>query len=157
MSDSQATERPHIVLFQPDIPGNTGTILRMAACLGVAVDIIEPAGFRFDDKSLQRSGMDYLERASLQSHDSWEAFEEWRLSQNRRLILLTTKADKSYTDFQYLPTDCLIFGRESAGAPEFIHERADAELTIPMQEAGRSLNLAISSAMVTGEALRQLG
>ncbi len=149
--------RPRIVLFQPDIPGNTGTILRLGACLGLAVDIIEPAGFRLDDKSLQRAGMDYLDRAVLKRHDDWEAFEEWRGGEQRRLILLTTRASQSYTDFEFQANDCIIFGRESVGASEAVHQATDAELIIPMQESGRSLNLALSVAMVAGEALRQLG
>ncbi len=156
MTSPTSDTKPHIVLFQPDIPGNTGTIIRMAACLGLTVDIIEPAGFRFDDKSLKRSGMDYLERAVLRSHDDWDAFENWRQSEQRRLILLTTKAKRSYTDFDYRNGDCLIFGRESAGAPKFVHASADAELTIRMQETGRSFNIAISAAMVAGEVVRQL-
>ncbi|MEE9314890.1 MAG: tRNA (cytidine(34)-2'-O)-methyltransferase [Rhizobiaceae bacterium] len=150
-------ERPRIVLFQPDIPGNTGTILRLAANLGMAVDIIEPAGFRLDDTALRRSGMDYLDRAALQRHVDWNAFEEWRAGEKRRLILLSTKASKSYTDFNFCSNDCIIFGRESSGATEAVHEAADTELIIPMQESGRSLNIALSVAMVSGEALRQLG
>ncbi len=148
--------RPHIVLFQPDIPGNTGTILRLAACLGLVVDLIEPAGFRLDDKSLRRAGMDYLERATLTRHRSWEAFEEWRKSEQRRLVLLTTKGHESYTAFAFEPRDCLLFGRESAGVPEMVEHAAQQTLTIPMAETGRSLNVAMSVAMVAGEAIRQL-
>lgn len=144
-----------IVLFQPDIPGNTGTILRLATCLGVHVDIIEPAGFRLDDKSLRRAGMDYLERASLTTHSDWQAFEGWRAEQGRRLILLTTESESSYCDFEFRADDCLLFGRESSGVTNDIHDAADERLTIPMVEAGRSLNVAVSVAMVTGEALRQ--
>lgn len=148
--------KPNIILFQPDIPGNTGTILRMAACLGGQVHIIEPAGFRLDNKSLQRAGMDYLERTRLQTHDNWEQFEVWRQTQNSRLIALTTKSQNSYTSFEFLETDCLMFGRESAGLPDPVQETADHQLTIPMIESGRSLNLAVSVAMVFGEALRQI-
>lgn len=148
--------KPNIVLFQPDIPGNTGTILRMAACLGGQVHIIEPAGFRLDNKSLQRAGMDYLERTRLQTHDNWEQFEVWRKTQNSRLIALTTKSQNSYTSFDFLDNDCLMFGRESAGLPAYVQETADHQLTIPMIESGRSLNLAVSVAMVFGEALRQI-
>ena len=144
-----------IVLFQPDIPGNTGTILRMAACLGMTVDIIQPAGFRLDDKSLRRSGMDYLERAAMHMHDDWLAFEAWRQEQKRRLVLLTTKTENAYTDFEFAPDDCLLFGRESSGAPDFVHQAADERLTIPMAQTGRSLNIAMSVAMISGEALRQ--
>ncbi len=148
--------RPRIVLFQPDIPGNTGTILRLATCLGMGVDIIEPAGFRLDDTALRRSGMDYLDRASLKRFDDWAAFEHWRQQENRRLILLTTKATRKYTDFEFQSNDCIIFGRESFGATNIVHQASDAELIIPMEENGRSLNLALSVAMVTGEAIRQL-
>lgn len=147
---------PRIVLFQPDIPGNTGTILRLAACLGVAVDVIEPAGFRLDDKSLRRSGMDYLDRAALQRHQDWQQFEYWRRGEKRRLIALTTKTDAPYTDFAFRPDDCLMFGRESAGLPDYAHQACDAELTIPMAQSGRSINVALSVAMVVGEALRQI-
>ena len=148
---------PRVVLFQPDIPGNTGTILRTATCLGLCVDIVEPAGFRLDDKSLRRSGLDYLDRVSMVRHADWAAFNGWRVSEKRRLVLLTTKAEVSYTEFQFENSDCIIFGRESAGAPDYVHSAANAELTIPMAEAGRSLNLAMSVAMVCGEARRQLG
>lgn len=144
-----------IALFQPDIPGNTGTILRLSACLGIGVDIIEPAGFRLDDKSLRRAGMDYLERASLSTHEDWLAFENWREEQGRRLVLLTTSSERSYCDFDYQINDCLLFGRESSGVTEQVHKSADECLTIPMVEAGRSLNVAVSVAMVAGEALRQ--
>ena len=147
---------PRLVLFQPDIPGNTGTILRLAACLDLTVDIVGPAGFRLDDRSLRRAGMDYLERASMKMHEDWRAFEEWRQMHQRRLIVLTTKAEKSYTDFAYRPDDCLLFGRESSGVPDFVHTAADSRLTIAMARSGRSLNLAMSVAMVAGEALRQV-
>ncbi|CAG0912080.1 unnamed protein product [Cyprideis torosa] len=121
----------------------------------MAVDLIEPAGFRLDDKSLMRSGMDYVERANLTRHADWTAFETWRAEQNKRLVLLTTASKKPYTCYEFSPDDCIIFGRESAGAPQFIHEVADARLTIPMATEGRSLNLAISVGMVAGEAVRQ--
>jgi tRNA (cytidine/uridine-2'-O-)-methyltransferase len=145
-----------IALYQPDIAGNTGTILRMAACLGLSVDIVEPAGFDISDRTLKRAGMDYLELAALQRHVDFEAFDGWRLEQGRRLVLLSTKASQPYTGFMFLPNDVLLFGRESAGVPDHVHERADARLVIPML-AGRSLNLAVSAAMVTGEAIRQVG
>ncbi len=148
---------PRIALYQPDIPGNTGTILRFAACMGVGVDIIEPAGFRLDDKTLKRAGMDYLELASLTRHASWDAFEEWRLLEQTRLILITTKAANSYTDFSFRPDDILLFGRESAGVPDNVHNAADERLLIPMVEGARSLNLALSVSMVMGEAIRQIG
>jgi tRNA (cytidine/uridine-2'-O-)-methyltransferase len=155
-TDLNGNRELRIALFQPDIPGNTGTILRMATCLGLTVDIIEPAGFRLDDQNLRRAGMDYLERATLQKHADWDAFETWRQSQGRRLVLLTTKSTRAYTAFEYRPDDCLLFGRESSGAPDYVHESADQRLTISMTESGRSLNIALSAAMVTGEALRQV-
>lgn len=150
------TKLPRIVLYQPDIPGNTGTILRMAACLGMAVELIEPAGFRADDKALLRAGMDYLERTTLTRHTDWQAFETWRQAEGRRLVLLTTKSEQPYSGFTFEPDDCLLFGRESAGVTDEVTNAADAAITIPMATEGRSLNVAISAAMVAGEALRQL-
>lgn len=144
-----------IALYQPDIPGNAGTILRMAACLGLGVDIIEPAGFDMTDRALKRAGMDYLEMAALTRHVSWDAFQEWRTGERRRLILFSTRATETYTDFAFAGGDILLFGRESAGVPESVHEAADARVTIPMQPGARSLNLALSVAMAAGEAIRQ--
>lgn len=146
-----------VALYQPDIAGNTGTILRFAACMGLAVDIIEPAGFDLSDRNLRRAGMDYLEMATLTRHVDWDSFEQWRLAARRRLVLMTTKAALPYTDFAFADRDVLLFGRESAGAPDKVHEVADARLLIPMPGGGRSLNLALSVAMVGGEAMRQLG
>lgn len=145
-----------IALYQPDIPGNTGTILRMAACLGLAVDIIEPAGFDLSDRGLKRAGMDYLEQAALTRHLDWEHFNQWRLSENRRLVLLSTKAAQAYTEFSYRSDDILLFGRESAGVPDHVHEISDERIIIPMVQGGRSLNLALSVAMSAGEAIRQV-
>ncbi|MBB2971246.1 tRNA (cytidine(34)-2'-O)-methyltransferase [Mesorhizobium sp. RMAD-H1] len=145
-----------IALYQPDIPGNTGTILRMAACLGIGVDVIEPAGFDISDRALRRAGMDYLEQAALTRHLDWTRFEDWRRSENRRLVLFSTKAAEPYTRFAFRPGDVLLFGRESAGVPDHVHEGADARLLIPMVEGARSLNIALSAAMAAGEALRQL-
>jgi len=144
-----------LALYQPDIPGNTGTILRLAACLGFAVDIIEPAGFDISDRNLKRAGMDYLATAALTRHVNWERFEEWRAATGRRLILATTKASQRYTDFVFRPDDILLFGRESAGVPDHVHERADGRILIPMVEGQRSINLAVSAAMITGDAMRQ--
>jgi len=146
-----------IALYQPDIAGNTGTILRFAACLGLGVDIIEPAGFPLSDKALKRAGMDYLEMAALTRHVDWNAFEEWRKAGRRRLVLLSTKATTAYTSFSFASGDILLFGRESAGVPDPVHQAADARLTIPMQGTARSINVALSVAMVAGEAIRQLG
>jgi len=145
-----------IALYQPDIAGNTGTILRMAACFGLAVDIIEPAGFDLSDRNLRRAGMDYLEMAALKRHVDFAAFDAWRVAEGRRLLLFTTKAAVPYTDFSYADGDIVLFGRESAGVPDHVHARADARLLIPMRGGGRSLNLALSAAMAAGEAMRQL-
>lgn len=146
-----------IALYQPDIAGNTGTILRLAACLGLGVDIIEPAGFDLSDRALKRAGMDYLEMAALTRHLDWQAFEEKRRSEGRRLVLLSTKAATVYTSFAFDKGDTLLFGRESAGVPEHVHAAADARLLIPMKNGARSLNVALSVAMVAGEAIRQIG
>jgi tRNA (cytidine/uridine-2'-O-)-methyltransferase len=144
-----------IALYQPDIPGNTGTILRLAACLGALVHVIEPAGFDLSNKALKRAGMDYLETAALRRHLSWRDFDAWSRAEAKRLVLLTTKAETPYTAHDFRPGDILLFGRESAGVPEDVHETADARLTIPMAEGARSINLALSVAMVAGEAMRQ--
>ena len=145
-----------IALYQPDIAGNTGTILRMAACLGLGVDIIEPAGFDSSDRNLRRAGMDYLEMAQLARHLDFTRFEEWRRSDGRRLVLLSTKATLPYTKFDFADGDILLFGRESAGVPDSVYDAADARLVIPMRGGGRSLNVALAAAMVAGEALRQV-
>jgi tRNA (cytidine/uridine-2'-O-)-methyltransferase len=149
-------ETVRIALYQPDIAGNTGTILRLAACLALGVDLIEPAGFDLSDRALRRAGMDYLERAALTRHVDWTAFEGWRVSEGRRLILFTTRGALPFTDFSFRPGDILLFGRESAGVPDSVHEAADHRLLIPMPGGGRSLNVAMSVAMATGEAVRQL-
>lgn len=148
--------RPSIALYQPDIAGNTGTILRLAACLGLEVHIIEPAGFDLSDRNLKRAGMDYLEMAALTRHLDWKHFEEWRKGEGRRLALLSTRAALPYTEFGFVPDDILLFGRESAGVPEHVHQTAEARLVIPMVPGARSINLALSVAMVAGEALRQV-
>jgi len=143
-----------LALFEPDIPQNTGTMIRMAACFGVPVDIIEPCGFIFDDKRLRRAGMDYLDIAAVTRHASWESF----LAQKQgRLVLMTTKSSDSYVRFQFEPTDILLMGRESAGVPDVVHRSVDARVRIPMKNQTRSLNVAISAAIVLGEALRQTG
>ncbi|MGA1802443.1 tRNA (cytidine(34)-2'-O)-methyltransferase [Rhizobium sp. HT1-10] len=146
----------HIALYQPDIAGNTGTILRLAACLDLAVDIIEPAGFDISDRNLKRAGMDYLGAVALTRHISWTHFDTWRRGANRRLVLASTKAAERYTDFEFRPDDILLFGRESAGVPDPVHESADARILIPMVEGQRSINVAMSAAMIAGEALRQV-
>ena len=147
---------PILALYQPDIPQNCGTMLRTCACLGVGAAIIEPAGFPTTDRHFRRAGMDYLDHVRIDRHASWEAFEAWRRREGRRLVLLTTKGDTAYTDFAFRADDVLLVGRESAGAPDHVHVAADARLVIPVREGLRSLNVAVSAAMVLGEALRQL-
>ncbi|CAN7317897.1 tRNA (cytidine(34)-2'-O)-methyltransferase [Ensifer adhaerens] len=144
-----------IALYQPDIPGNTGTILRLAACLGLAVDVIEPAGFDLSDRNLKRAGMDYIASVTLTRHINWERFEAW-VPTGRRLVLASTKAAEPYTRFEFRPDDILLFGRESAGVPDHVHDRAEGRILIPMAEGQRSLNVAMSAAMIAGEAIRQV-
>jgi tRNA (cytidine/uridine-2'-O-)-methyltransferase len=144
-----------IALFEPDIPQNTGTILRLAACFGIEAHLIEPAGFPVSDRAFRRAGMDYLDAVKLMRHPSWDAFEEWRKAQDGRLALFTTRATSSYLDHRYEPRDILLFGRESAGVPDHVHAAADVRLRIPMQPGLRSLNVAMTCAMAVGEALRQ--
>jgi tRNA (cytidine/uridine-2'-O-)-methyltransferase len=145
-----------LALYQPDIPQNTGTILRMAACLGVPVDIIRPAGFDLSDKALRRAVMDYADHLDLTRHDSWDTFTSARQTNpSGRLIALTTKAEQNYVEFAFQPADSLLLGRESAGLPDDVQAACDARVKIPMTPATRSLNVAIAAAMVTGEALRQ--
>jgi tRNA (cytidine/uridine-2'-O-)-methyltransferase len=144
-----------IALFQPDIPQNTGTILRLCACLDVAAHIIEPAGFPVSDRHFRRAGMDYLDQVTITRHDSWSAFEQWRNEGARRLILFTTRASGCYLDYRYSDNDILLFGRESAGVPDDVAAAADARLLIPIRPGLRSLNVAMAAAMALGEALRQ--
>ena len=144
-----------LALFEPDIPQNAGTILRMAACFGVPVDIIEPCGFIFGDRQMRRAGMDYLDLVEIARYASWAKFAESRANLAGRLVLLTTQAEQTHTDFQFKSDDCLILGRESAGVPDQVRDTVDARLRIPMKQNLRSLNVAISAAVVLGEALRQ--
>lgn len=146
-----------IALYQPDIAGNTGTILRLAACLGLKVELIEPAGFDTSDRNLRRAGMDYLETVLLTRHVDWQHFDGWRRATGRRLVLASTKAAVRYTDFAFADGDILLFGRESAGVPDHVHAAADARILIPMVAGQRSINVAMSAAMIAGEALRQTG
>ena len=158
-SEKSSPPAPHpfaLALFQPDIPQNTGTIIRMAACLAIPVHIIEPAGFPVSDRAFRRAGMDYLDAATLHRHVAWEAFEDWRRSVGARLVLATTRAATPYARFDFAQGDVLLLGRESAGVPDAVHDRADARIVIPMHPPLRSLNLAVSAAMLAGEALRQL-
>ena len=146
-----------LALYQPDIPQNCGTMLRLCACLGVEASIIEPAGFPVSDRHFRRSGMDYLDAVNVTRHVSWRAFEDWRAPTGRRLILLSTSAALPFTDFAFAPDDILMVGRESAGAPPDVHEAADARILIPIRPSMRSLNVAVCAAMALGEALRQTG
>jgi tRNA (cytidine/uridine-2'-O-)-methyltransferase len=144
-----------IALYQPDIPPNAATIMRMAACFGLKVRIIEPAGFTWSDSSLKRAGMDYLDRTLVIRDASWAAFRE--ATKGQRLLLASTKAALPYTDFAFRRCDIVLMGRESSGVPSEVHAAADARLLIPMREGIRSLNVALACAMITGEALRQTG
>lgn len=142
-----------LALYEPDIPQNAGTLMRLAACMNVPLDIIEPCGFVLSDKNLKRAGMDYLEHLDMTRHNSWNTFRA--AHHGKRLVLLTTKTTHSYLDFAYGPDDILIAGRESAGVPQNVHDACDARVTIPMAGGLRSLNVAIATAMVLGESLRQ--
>ena len=144
-----------VALYQPDIPQNTGTILRLCACLGLGAHIIEPAGFPTTDRAFRRAGMDYLGAVAIVRHRSWHDFDTWRRNKRHRLVLFTTAAPKSYLDHHYKPNDILLFGRESAGVPQEVHAAADARLVIPIRPGLRSLNVAVAAAMAAGEALRQ--
>ena len=146
-----------IALFQADIPQNTGTILRLCACLGVEAHIIEPAGFPVSDRHFRRAGMDYLDQVTIVRHDSWPKFQQWRIEKGLRLILFTTKGAQPYLDHRYADTDILLFGRESAGVPDEVAAAADARLVIPVKPGLRSLNVAMAAAMALGEAMRQTG
>ncbi len=143
-----------MALYQPDQAPNVGTLLRLAACMGVAVDIIEPCGFPFGPRALRRSGMDYLAHAEYTAHRDWGAF---LAAGPGRLVLLTTRAETAYTAFGFAPGDVLLLGRESAGVPEAVHRRAEARVAVPMAAGLRSLNVAVAAGMVLGEALRQTG
>lgn len=149
-----------LALFQPDIPQNTGTLLRLGACLDVELDIIEPCGYIFSEKTLKRAGMDYLHLVKYRRHKSWEHFLQYRAEhpdEYGRIVLLTTHATEPYYNFKFQPNDIILMGRESAGVPEEVHQTADARLLIPMNENARSINVAVSAVMVVGECLRQTG
>ena len=153
-------EKMRLALYQPDIPQNTGTLLRLGACLDLELDIIEPCGFVFSEKALKRAGMDYLDLAKYRRHDSWADFLQYRSCHPEaygRLVLLTTHASEPYYNFEFQNNDVILMGRESAGVPQSVHETADARLLIPMNEKARSINVAVSAVMVVGEALRQTG
>lgn len=144
-----------LALYQPDIAGNTGTLLRLGACLGVRLHVIHPTGFAFSPRELRRGGLDYLPRAAFTEHDSYAHFAAWRRAAGRRAVLLTTKAGLSAYDADYTADDVLILGRESAGVPDAVAAEADLSVRIPMREGLRSINVALAGAMIVGEALRQ--
>jgi tRNA (cytidine/uridine-2'-O-)-methyltransferase len=146
-----------IALYEPDIPQNTGTILRLCACLQLEAHIVEPAGFPVTDRAFRRAGMDYLDQVALTRHSSFNAFEDWRRSEHLSLVLLTTVAERSYLDHAFRDDQVVLFGRESTGVPEAVHTAADARLRIPIAKGLRSLNVAMAVALVAGEALRQTG
>lgn len=146
-------------MFQPDIPQNTGTLLRLGACLDIELDIIEPCGFIFSERTLKRAGMDYLDMVRYRRHHSWEHFLQYRAEHPEeygRIVLLTTHASEPYYNFEFRPNDIILMGRESAGVPEEVHQTADARLLIPMNRNARSINVAVSAVMVVGESLRQV-
>lgn len=141
-----------IALVEPDMAGNVGTILRLCACFGVGIDVVEPCGFPFSDKRLKRSGMDYAQGADIKRHADWA---EFYAAKQGRLILLTTKSEQAYHDFVYQPGDILVLGSEGSGAPAQVHDAADSTVRIPLQPGFRSLNVAVAAGIVLAEALRQ--
>ena len=144
-----------IALYEPDIPQNTGTILRTCACLGLEAHIIEPAGFPVTDRAFRRAGMDYLDLVTIMRHADFASFEDWRHQERLKLVLMTTAGAQNYLDHAYADDQVVLFGRESAGVPRAVHDAAEVRLRIPVVEGLRSLNIAVSMAMVAGEALRQ--
>lgn len=146
-----------LALYEPDIAQNTGTLTRLCACLDVALDIIEPAGFDVSDRNFRRAGMDYIERAAITRHASFAAFEAWRRGAGRRLVLAETDGATPYVDFAFVPGDVILLGRESAGVPAGVYAAADATVHIPQKPGLRSLNVALAGSMILGEALRRTG
>ena len=144
-----------IALFQPDIPQNTGAAIRVCACLGLGLDIIEPCGFLWNEKKMTRTAMDYKNHVDIQRHLNWDAFHE--TYKNNRIILMTTKGSTNYTDFQFQKDDILMAGRESAGVPDEVHAQVDGRVLIPMYGQARSMNVINATSMILGEALRQTG
>jgi len=144
-----------LALYQPDIPQNMGTLLRLGACLNVPIDVIGPTGFDMSDKALRRAGMDYLQKTDIKRHISFDQFIDQYQNKPNRLILTTTKTDQKYTDFCFQSDDIIVLGRESAGVPDHVVDVVDASVTIPMVENVRSLNIAVAGAMIVAEALRQ--
>ncbi|WP_026793049.1 tRNA (cytidine(34)-2'-O)-methyltransferase [Pleomorphomonas oryzae] len=146
-----------LALYQPDIAQNTGTLIRLAACLGTTLHVIGPAGFDMSDRNLKRAGMDYIELATVVRHVGWADFETFATGAGRRLVLATTQGSVPYADYSFRDGDIVLMGRESAGVPEAVHTRADGRIVIPMRPGVRSINVALSAAMIMGEALRQTG
>lgn len=144
-----------LALYQPDQPQNTGTLLRLGACMGVKVHIIDPCGFAFSERALKRSAMDYIDHVDLMRHMDWDHFNAWRQDNDKRLVLLTTKGATVYCDYDYSDNDILLLGQESKGAPDFVHAASSGRVVIPMRPELRSLNIAVAAAMVLGEGLRQ--
>lgn len=145
-----------IVLFQPDIPQNTGNIIRLAACFGLKISIIRPIGFFFDDRKMKRSMMDYYKNVRINMHVDWDDFYKWSVKNKSKLILLTTKGKKKYTEYKFNNNDSIILGRESAGVPQEVHKKVKERLLIPMCQGLRSFNVSSAAAIVVGEAIRQL-
>ena len=145
-----------ISLFEPDIPQNTGNILRLGACLGIEIDIIEPTGFLFDDRKFKRSSMDYINYVKYKKHIDWEGFYNWSIKKKFRLILVTTKTKNSFINYKFKTNDILLFGKETAGVPDYVHDNVNEKITIPMVTGPRSINLSSSVAIIVSEACRQL-
>lgn len=153
---SKQRQRLRLALYEPDIPQNAGTLMRLAACLDLDLDLIEPAGFDASDRNLKRAGLDYLAHLRLKRHRSFSQFEEWRKAMGHRLVLATTKGAVAHHGFAFRPGDIILLGRESAGVPELVHDAADTRVAIPLKSGLRSLNIAVAGAILVGEALRQL-
>ena len=147
----------HIALFEPDIPQNTGAVMRIASCFNLSLEIIEPCGFVFSDSAIRKTALDYCDNVSYNLHENWQAFQTWRKNENNRLILFSTKADSCYDEFQYQAGDVLLFGRESSGVPDFVHRESEAIVKIPIHKNARSLNLAMAVAIGASHARLQLG
>ncbi len=154
--DASGAPALRLALYEPDIPQNAGTLFRLGACLGVPVDLIEPAGFDASDRNLKRAGLDYLAHVEIRRHLSFGHFERWRRENGLRLVLATTRAASSYLAFRFQPGDILMLGRESAGVPEAVHAAADHRIAIPLRPGLRSLNIAVAGGILVAEALRQL-
>ena len=146
-----------LALYQPDIAQNAGAMLRSCACFGAAAAIIGPTGFPSSDRHFRRAGMDYLNHVTIERHDSWRAFEDWRQGASRRLVLLTTKAPIAHWDFAFAAGDVILVGRESAGVPDEVHKAADARVRIPIRSETRSLNVSVAAGIALSEAIRRIG